>query len=121
MLSQEQKEMYADVINKIFEGNMHVESNEITQDVADTAEQMCSEIVKCSQSIAALGFDIIYTLTVGPLIPGIIAKVGAVAGKELIKDWLTALFKNYQSVICVNSAKANYRSHLYYLLYLSNF
>ena len=121
MLTQEQKEMYADIINKIYAGNMHVESSEITQEVADEVEKMCKEIINCSQAIARLGFDIIYTLTVGPFIPGIIAKVGAIAGKELIKDWLTALFKNYQSVICVNSAKANYRSQLYYLLYLSEF
>ena len=118
MLTQEQKEIYADIINRIFAGNMHVESSEITQDVADAVEQMCSEIVKCSQAIAMLGFEVIYALAGGLLIPGIIAKVGAAAGKELIKDWLIALFKNYQSVICVNSAKANYRSHLYCLLYL---
>ena len=117
-LTQEDRESYALIINKIYEGNMHVESYEITESVAEEVEKMCSDIIKCSQSIAELGFSVIYTLTVSPLIPGLLAKLGGAAAKEILRDWIVALFGNRQSLFCVNPAKANYRSSIYYALYL---
>ncbi len=47
---------------------------------------MCSGIIKCSQLIAELGFSVIYTLTVSPLISGLLAKLGGAAAKEMLRD-----------------------------------
>ena len=116
-LTQEKKELCVIIINKVFQGIYNVQPHEITEDVAQLTDAMYKDITGCSMNTfgTGKGFDLIYSAT---SIEGLILKAGFDMAKGILLEWLTAVIGNRQSILCINTAKANYRSSFYHELYL---
>lgn len=112
-LSQSEKEVYANFINVIFQGALNAKPYQITEKVVENTDSMYLAILGCSTQIKSMGFDLIYTLIP---IRGVVAKLGARATEDMLKQWVMKLTSKYQFLGCLNQAKASWRTAIQHSL-----
>ena len=111
-------EMYADVINELFDGAMqNVTPDLINDNVKYVADKMVTDIAQCSKGFRKLEFDLIYSATVGNLFGKLLEEIvkngfarDYVASE--IGNFLETLLPNVRYKTCVMAARSKYRSQM---------
>lgn len=112
-LTQDVKQTYADAIGILFGGVLTATADQINDQVVEHVDTMLREIVKCSEKITSLSFDLFYKIVVeksGVRILGELFEKIANKVKEYIEDWVKTLSKNYQFAPCLAAALVNWKS-----------
>lgn len=132
-MTLQEREMYVEIIKKLYGTSIYVDESQISNEVVEIVEKILKEIRSCSVSLG------IFTSIVQGLADALVGTAAAVpkeAVDDLLRDqeftwirnmranyaeafvesfvttWVDILTGNQQSLICVNTAKLNWKSAL---------
>lgn len=132
-MTLQEREMYVEIIKKLYGTSIYVDESQISNEVVEIVEKILKEIRSCSVNLG------IFTSIVQGLADALVGTAAAVpkeAVDDLLRDqeftwirnmranyaeafvesfvttWVDILTGNQQSLICVNTAKLNWKSAL---------
>lgn len=109
-LTQEERETYHELVQRLYGGTVSSSPSQITEDVADIVNTILDEAVECSKAVA------ITQALISLLFPSTsvisFTKNLVKTGYSAIMDWLAASEGNEAATACIESAKLNWRSRL---------